>query len=858
MKRFTEWARRALGKRGAGAAKIPFAVLFRKFQETLVINNRVLELIAEANDKLGGDYVFDQHYINTTCGEIGELVQKLVYNLDSIAPKKYLALLDVYQRIQHEIDTELEGGLAGLTTEFILSYDRLSPDLLEAVGGKNAHIAEVHTYLGIRTPDGFAITGTAYRAFMEHNGLPPQVEEVSKAWVADKIDTTQASAKIQALITAGSLPPQLEKEMAGAIEQLTKKSGAKKLFFAVRSSAWGEDGEDSFAGQYMSRLNVPAAEVVGCYREVLASAYSETAMEYRRRKGYHEKEVIMSVACQEMIDARVSGVLYTLDPLQPEKEVMLLSATWGLGAPVVSGRAAADQFSVERREPYRIIEVKVIRKETALIVNKQGGTVQQEVSSERQTSAALTTGEVKNLVETGLLIEKYFRKPQDIEFCLDYDGRLVILQTRPLKIKHHSAPRPHELAGLAEKYPVIFRDKGVIAQKGITAGSVFLLKNDTDLAEFPAGAILVAKYASPILAKVMIRANGIITDVGSATGHLATIAREFRVPCILNTGNATQLLAPGQEITIDAEENVIYKGLVKELRSYSRVEEDIEETFEYRLLRRVLKKIAPLHLLDPSEKNFVPAACQSLHDITRFVHEKTVEELIDLNYTHYHDPQTISGKLKWEIPLDLIIIDVGGGLKTEGQEKAVSREDIRSVPMQALLKGLEHPGAWNNEPMSVDFGSFMSSLTRTIPAELASPRYVGQNLAVISKEYANVSLRLGYHFTMIDAYIAENINDNYAYFRFFGGVTDDTRRSRRAKFLGEVLANNDFRIELHGDLVVARLKKLDAESMRQRLYLLGMLIGFTRQLDVMMTSEGQIAECMKKLDTLLEVATYEH
>jgi len=465
---------------------------------------------------------------------------------------------------------------------------------------------------------------------------------------------------------------------------------------------------------------------------------------------------------------------------------------------------------------------------------------------------------VRTLAETGLLIEKYFRKPQDIEFCFDHDGGLVILQARPLMVKPHSAPRPDELARLVAKYPVIFRDQGVIAQKGIAAGPVYLLKNDTDLAEFPAGAILVAKYASPILAKVMMRASGIITDVGSATGHLATIAREFRVPCILNTGNATQLLTPGQEITIDAEENVIYEGLVKELRSYNLVEENIEETFEYRLLRRVLKKIAPLHLLDPSEKNFVATACQSLHDITRFVHEKTVEELIDLNYTHYHDPQTISGKLKWEIPLDLIIIDVGGGLKTDGPTRTVTREDIRSVPMQSLLTGLAQPGAWNNEPMSVDFGSFMSSLTRTIPTELASPRSVGQNLAVISREYANVSLRLGYHFTMIDAYISENINDNYAYFRFFGGVTDDTRRTRRAKFLGEVLANNDFRIELHGDLVVARIKKLDAESMRQRLYLLGLLVGFTRQLDVKMTSEGQIAGFIKKLDTLLEVATYEH
>ena len=147
----------------------------------------------------------------------------------------------------------------------------------------------------------------------------------------------------------------------------------------------------------------------------------------------------------------------------------------------------------------------------------------------------------------------------------------------------------------------------------------------------------------------------------------------------------------------------------------------------------------------------------------------------------------------------------------------------------------------------------MSSLTKTFSPQLATPKYVGQNLAVVSKEYANVSLRLGYHFTMIDGYVSENINDNYAYFRFFGGVTETSRRTRRAKMLGEILAEHDFRIELHDDLVVARIKKLDKPGMQQRLYLLGLLVGFTRQLDVKMVSEQRIKDYIDKFNLLLEV-----
>lgn len=853
MKRIAQWTKQAFSSKKRGFSQLSFAAVFGKFQEILAMNNQVLELIAGANDKLGGDYVFDQQYVHATCREISELVQRLIYNLDTIAPNKYLPLHDAFQRIQGEIELNLEGRLCNPGTDFIMPYDMIGRDFVDAVGGKNANLAELNTFLGLQIPSGFAITTAAFQYFMGYNSLERQIEKITNEWLRDKISVAEASAEIQALIMAGDLPAKMEKEMKVAFEKLIGPHQTKGLFLAVRSSAWGEDSEHTFAGQYLTLLNVPAADLVDYYRQVVASAYSEGAMEYRRLRGFDAKEVAMSVACQQMVDAKVSGVIYTLDPLSPEKETMLLTATWGLGAPVVSGRVSTDQFTVERQSPHRITEIKVVRKENALGLRKKGGTKQRPVPVDLQTSACLTNEQVKCIAEIALSIEKYFKKPQDIEFTIDHEDKIVILQARQLAIKSRQSPRATELAAIVKKYPVIFRNKGVIAQKGIGTGKVFLVREEKDLKNFPEGAILVAKYASPLLAKVVTRASGIITDVGSATGHMATIAREFRVPSILNTDVATERLLPGQEITLDADENVVYEGTVKELRYYNLAEESIEETYEYRLLRRVLKKIEPLHLLDPSERNFVPAACKSLHDITRFVHEKSVEELIDLNYYHSHDPGTIAGKLQWDIPLDLVMIDIGGGLLSGKTSKIVKPEEILSVPMQALLKGLGKRGAWDNEPMSVDFGSFMSSLTRTFSAELASPKHVGQNLAVVSKEYANVSLRLGYHFTMIDAYVSENINDNYAYFRFFGGVTDTIRRSRRAKFLGEVLASNDFRVELHGDLVVARIKKLDAESMCQRLCLLGLLVGFTRQLDVKMISEDRIDEYIEKFNHLLEV-----
>ncbi len=824
-----------------------FVGIFKRFQEIVEMNNRLLGLIARANDKLGGDYIFDKQYIRSLCAEISDLVQKLIFNLDSIAPKKYRALYDVFNRIQEDIDELLAGRIVPRDIELILPYEKISRDIVEAVGSKNANLAEIKSVLGFLIPRGFAITTASFEAFLKYNQLDTAINELISKWRDDKLSTGETAREIQQMIGAGIIPSDLEKAIRNVLDRLPDIE-----CFAVRSSALGEDGHRSFAGQYKSILNVPADKIPEAYKRVLASTYSEKAMEYRKSIGFTEWEVAMAVGCQEMVDVKASGVLYTMDPNAPGQDIMLISATWGLGVPVVSGEAPTDHFVVSRKPPYKIKEVDLVHKETEVLAEKNGGTSVRSLSREKSDQVCLSNKNIKQIAEAGIVIEKFFKRPQDIEFGINKQGQLVILQARPLAIKSIESPDASDLAMISTKYPVIFRDKGAIAQKGVALGTVFIVKDETDLQHFPSGAILVSRFASPILAKVLVRASGLITEVGSPTGHLATIAREYRVPAIMGAEGATKILKDGQEITLDAEENIVYQGIVKELQQYSLRQEAIEETYEYRLLRRVLRKIEPLNLVDPMDKHFTPEACKTMHDIIRFVHEKAVNELIEFKYYKHRDQGTASGKLKWNIPLDMVIIDIGGGLSTPPHNKVILPEQIVSIPMQSVLEGLARPGAWNNDPMSVDLGSFMSSMTRTFSTQLASPRYVGQNLAVISRNYSNISLRLGYHFTMVDAYISENINDNYAYFRFFGGVTDEMRRSRRAKLLGKALAHFDFRTEIHGDLVVARIKKFPEPMMRKRLYIIGVLIGFSRQLDVRMASDHSISEYLEKFKLVME------
>ena len=463
---------------------------------------------------------------------------------------------------------------------------------------------------------------------------------------------------------------------------------------------------------------------------------------------------------------------------------------------------------------------------------------------ELQTISCLSEEQLKELSQTSMRIERYYKRPQEIEWTFDSKGQLQILQARPLRYRETpTAPKPQpELLEAVRDAEIVFSDKGFVVQRGVGIGKIFTVQGDTDLKDFPYGSIILARYTSPRYSSIMHKARGIITDVGSPTGHMASLAREYRVPTIVDTEVATSLLQTGDEITLDATQNIVYRGNISALDHFELTEEEVfEDFYEYRLLRRLLKHISPLNLLDAQNENFTPAACRTFHDITRYIHEKAVEELIHLSEKRGAQHLSAPKRLIAEIPLGLMVIDAGGGTSCPPDARVVTPDEIVSQPLRDFLSGLDESGMWGTKPVSVDLGSFMASLTRTFPSSMASPKEVGRNLAVVLENYMNINMRLGYHFTIIDAYISDTINDNSIYFRFLGGVTEFIRRSRRAKFIAQVLAHFDFRVEVHGDLVIGRTKKMSRPRMSERMRILGGLVGYTRQLDTQMHNDKDVA-----------------
>jgi len=823
---------------------VEFRILFEKFRNILKGNNRVLELIAELEDKISGDYIFDIHYLQKTTSALSEELYRVVSNLNILSGNKYSVLFDIHSRIQLKLDTILEGKSAIAEAPFVVRLDEIDRDDEELVGGKNAVLGEIRNHLRFDTPDGFAITAAAYHEVIKHNALMPKIRGIFQPGKADKpqLSEKEREEAVERLFKTVTIPPALSKSIVYELKNLYKKR-KRKPYLAIRSSAVGEDeSARSYAGQFRSMLNISADKIVPAYISIITSRFKHLPYSSDIILHDSDSDLPMAVSVQEMIRAKAAGVAYSLDPAAATHDRMIISAVFGLGIPVVSGTANSDLFYVSRLHPSEIIEKKIVKKETMEVPVAHGGTEVISVPGKLQRQPSVSDRQVIQIAEIAFVLERYFKKPQDIEWAVDENDQIHILQSRPLIMSARPQKKHEKLLDSLNQYQVLLNKQGIIANRGIAAGKVYVVSEDMDAEAFPLGAIAVAQHSSPKLAPVIRKTAAIITDVGSSTGHMATLAREFGVPAIIGAGNATSILHTDMEITVDAQENIVYKGIIGQLLEYEIKGEDIYiDMPEYKVLRRILKRVAPLHLIDPGSKDFTGENCRTFHDIIRFSHEKAVLELINLNISSRRFPDIEPKALQLPIPLGLKVIDIGGGLTPlEKKQGKISPEDVISLPMKATLQGLTAPSMWSTDPVELRFGDFMSSITRYSDSD-KKLAYQGENLAVISDNYMNLSLRLGYHFNVIDAYISRNINDNYIYFRFVGGVTEDERRHRRALVIKSILEKNNFKVTVKGELVVGSIKKSSEPELKKILNTLGKLIGFTRQLDAKMQSEESVS-----------------
>ncbi|HZV47958.1 MAG TPA: PEP/pyruvate-binding domain-containing protein, partial [Thermodesulfovibrionales bacterium] len=642
----------------------------------------------------------------------------------------------------------------------------------------------------------------------------------------------KVSKEVQDIIIQTEVPPDLQESILSAYAKLCKKYGGKPMV-SVRSSAIREDSEFSFAGQYATFLNVPGDLIIQKYKEVVASLFTPRAIFYSKTKGFSEGEMVMAVGVLNMVDSIAGGVMYSRDPNDPSTDHILINAVHGLGVTVVDGTVTPDIYTVSRHPEGTIIDRRISGQEKMLINAEAGELKQVPVPDDRRGKQCITDEQIRILAKYALALEHYYGCPQDIEWAAGSDRKMYILQSRPLRTLM-PVTSGAALPTRFENYTIIL-DKGVIACKGVGFGKAFILQDDEDLNNFPEGAVLIAKHTSPKFVTVMNKASAIVTDIGSATGHMASLSREYQVPTILDTEVSTSVIQNGQEITVDAINCNIYEGKVPELIEYAQnKKEPFKGTHLFKTLEKVLKWVAPLNLTDPESETFKPEYCKTYHDITRFAHEVAMQEMFGIGDEHdVEDTHTID--LSAGIPIDVHMLNIDGGVK-ENLKKATV-EDVFSIPFLALLRGMKSM-KWPGPP-PVDAKGFFGMLAHSasVPEDQLQET-AKKSFAVVSKNYVNFSIRLGYHFSMIEAYAGENINDNYIKFFFKGGGAALDRRLRRVRLIRDILKAMGFRITIKEDVMNALLTKYKQPSIEEKLMVLGKLTAYTKQLDMAMFNDA--------------------
>jgi pyruvate,water dikinase len=817
---------------------------FTHFRRLLDNNNQALETMADMEEKLSGDYVFDSSYLYSRVDKLGHQVTEMVASLNLLTQNLYQAdLMPICTRLQTELQEVLEAIPTIPDTPYILPLSTLSQDLAPAVGGKMANLGEIGNRIGLPVPQGFAITAAAYKRFLESSRLASDLAaKLSQTDIKDLEGLKTISRELQAMVRQAPLPPDLEEAIRQAAEILPTP------WLAVRSSAVGEDTEFSFAGQFATLLNVDAARLPEHYKEIVASKFTSRAIFYWKYQQFSVHELPMAVGVLAMVPARASGVMFSLDPHAPQDDTVMISGVWGLGKYAVDGTVSPDLFMVSRQDPYPITKRRVADKPVALACAPAGGVAEIQLPPDQARAPCLTDDQARILADIALELEEHFGQPQDIEWTIGEAGNIIILQSRPLRI---SAPAFAEVERppAPEPLPPPLLHHGIRAVGGAAAGRVHHFLHDGMVREIPPGAVVVARQPSARLVLVMDRIAAIITEVGSPTDHMTILAREFRIPTLVEVGGATKVLHSGQLVTVDADAALVYPGIIPELVA-RRMEPDEEWRSDpvYQKLRRILKLVSPLNLLDPESPEFQAQNCRTLHDLTRFAHEKAMDAMFMLDVDKAVASHQVS-RLKTDLPLNLFILDLGGGLKVSGQDQ-VTEDDVVSRPFQALLRGFHHPGVTWAGQVAPDLRGFVSVFANTMYDIAKAERGLGgKSFAIVTEEYLNFNSRIGYHFGLVDAFISEEKNDNYISFQFKGGAASIDRRERRARLVKQLLDDLGFKAQTKGDLVQGRLVKLSLLETEQSLELVGLLIAFCRQLDLALSSDAVADRCLNAFKT---------
>ncbi|MEI7452290.1 MAG: phosphoenolpyruvate synthase [Candidatus Falkowbacteria bacterium] len=455
-------------------------------------------------------------------------------------------------------------------TNFTRFFKDLGIKDVPTVGGKNASLGEMYRTLataGVRVPNGFATTAAAYQHFLIAGGIKKQIKDILKDLDTKDVRNIFAHGKaVRDLIIQTELPVDLTKEIILSYRKLCSEYKVKNLAVAVRSSATAEDLPDaSFAGQQETFLNITGEkELLLAVRKCIASLFTDRAISYRADKGFDHFKISLSVGIQKMIHSKASGVMFSIDTESGFKNAALIHSIYGLGENIVQGRVNPDEFYYFKPTK-KVISKKLGSKDVSMIYNADPKNPVKNipVSLADQQKFSITDKEIAKLGEWAVLIENHYKKAMDMEWALDKDDKLYIIQARPETVQSQRDVNILERYILSKKSAVVVSGQSVGSKIG--TGVVNKILNVKDITNFKPGQVLVTTMTDPDWEPIMKIASAIVTNSGGRTCHAAIISRELGIPCVVGTANGTTKINSGDKVTVSCaggDEGIVYEGIL--------------------------------------------------------------------------------------------------------------------------------------------------------------------------------------------------------------------------------------------------------------------------------------------------------
>ena len=782
----------------------PGTLLRRKYEafKSLLKHDAIaLERIADLEELFYGETLADRQRANQLAAELSDAVNTMAGQLVEMNPTGYMELPEYFRKIDFYVRMALELDQPEVGPPYILSLEdaALFPRL---AGGKACNLGRASKIDEMPVPPGFVITANAFNYFIDYNDLSKEIEDrLSQMVVGDRDLLARLTGEMQELILSSEVPEEIARGIRFAVSEIITGDD----LIAVRSSALAEDGEISFAGQYASELNVEPNDVLEAYKRVLAGKYCPRAVSYRISNGLTDSDTAMAVLIIPMVDADNAGVIYSKNPDCRGGDSVGIYGVKGLGERLVDGSVSPGKATLSRGE---------------VPILDEGCTPDMNGLPSEET--------LVELARLSMVLEEVFDGPQDVEWAEDVTGKLFILQTRPLQQEREQVTASEPIAAIP------FAEGLERASAGVGCGEVYYAPTGEEIALIPDGAIVVTPNLKPSLLTFISKMSGVIATTGSRASHFASVARESGVPVLV--GELPTPPEPGQVLTVDGPNGIIYDGCVESILTRARDGNNVPQQVidQY---AKVVPITVKLNLTDPEAEEFTPEGCRSMHDVVRFCHEKAVGEMFSIVDKRGRG-MGAAKRLKTNLPLVMYLLDLGDGLFSgAAKNKLVTPQDIKSRPMWALWYGLSDERVkWPNKLTHMDWEEF----DKVAGGIFSFDSKLLASYGLISEDYLHLMVRFGYHFSVVDAVCSTDIGSNYINFRFKGGGAGFDQRLLRLDFIRKVLSRYGFDTETRGDMIDAKCARLDENETRRLLAKLGYLMSVTRLMDMRMGSSEQV------------------